>query len=128
MLIWSVVWLILDRMHEYTNWLNSISSYLFITYVLGIFLIYIIGTIANEVKLFYQIKNLEQRYDGLLNQHRIDMNDKQRLKSQIELKDFFIRILSIKLPEDKLLEVKQQFDLLKEMAEIEQKNEGSKNN
>ncbi|MBC6910053.1 hypothetical protein DT304_01810 [Lactobacillus reuteri] len=59
MLIWSVVWLILDRMHEYTNWLNSISSYLFITYVLGIFLIYIIGTIANEVKLFYQIKNLE---------------------------------------------------------------------
>lgn len=89
MLIWSVVWLILDRMHEYTNWLNSISSYLFITYVLGIFLIYIIGTIANEVKLFYQIKNLEQRYDGLLNQRRIDMNDKQRLKSQIELKDFF---------------------------------------
>ena len=76
-------------MHEYTNWLNSISSYLFITYVLGIFLIYIIGTIANDVKLFYQIKNLEQRYDGLLNQRRIDMNDKQRLKSQIELKDFF---------------------------------------
>ncbi|MBB1123523.1 hypothetical protein H5S41_06080 [Limosilactobacillus sp. Lr3000] len=56
------------------------------------------------------------------------MNDKQRLKSQIELKDFFIRVLSTKLPEDKLLEVKQQFDLLKEMAEIEQKNEGSKNN
>lgn len=128
MLIWSVIWLVLDRMHDYTNWLNSISSYLFIAYVLGILLIYIIGTIANEVKLSNQVQDLEQKYGGLLNQHKIDMNDKQKLKTQIELKDLFIRILSAKMPENELLAVKHQLDILKEMADIEQNNENSKNN
>lgn len=126
--IWSFIWAIIDRMYEYTNWLNKIGDNLFLIYIVGLLIIYIAETIANEINLSRKNEKLELSQKGLLNQHRIDMNDKQKLKSQIELKDLFIKILSTKLPKDKSLEAKQQFDLLKEMADIEQNNENSKNN
>ncbi|PWT29930.1 hypothetical protein DKZ27_09300 [Limosilactobacillus reuteri] len=127
MLVWSVIWLILDRMHDYTKWLDGISNYLFIIYILGILLIYILGTIANESKLYSQIQDLKQKHEGLLGQHNIDMKDKEKLSNQIDLEKLFIRILSEKMAQDDMLEAKAQFDLLKELSEIE-KNESGKDN
>lgn len=128
MSIWTVIWLIVDRMYEYTNWLNGISDYLFIAYILGILLIYIIGIIVNEFTLSHQARDLKQKYDGLLNQHKLDMEDKETLESQIELEKLFIKILSDRMARDDLIEAKTRFDLLKELTEIEEKHKSSKNN
>lgn len=129
MLILTVIWGLLEKMHDFTSWINNtISTYLFIGYLVLVIIIYILGIIINSYEDYKKYLVTEENRAGLTKQFNIDKKEKESLQTNIDLKQLFINILISMLEEDKIIEAQNKFKLLREMKDIERKNENSKDN
>lgn len=129
MFILTIAWGVLEKMHDFTSWINNkLSTYLFVSYLILVIIIYVLGIIINSYvnyKKYLEVK--ENRY-GLLAQFDIDKEEKEDLQTNTALKQLFINILLSMLSEGKVIEAQNKFKLLREMKNIERKNENRKNN
>ena len=83
MVILTFIWGLLEAMQSFTTWLNKISVYIFIGYLVTMTVVYIVCIIAYSYKLQQIIKKLADNNDGLTNQHEIDLADKQQLLREL---------------------------------------------
>lgn len=129
MLVLTIVWGTLEKMHDFTSWIdNKLSTYLFIGYLILVIIIYVLGIIINSYIDYKKYLESEENRNGLISQFNLDKEEKQNLQRNIELKEMFINTILSTLDEDKVSEVQNKFKLLEEMHNIERKNENSKNN
>lgn len=129
MLVLTIVWGTLEKMHDFTSWIdNKLSTYLFIGYLILVIIIYVLGIIINSYIDYKKYLESEENRNGLISQFNLDKEEKQNLQRNIELKEMFINTILSTLDKDKVSEVQNKFKLLEEMHNIERKNENSKNN
>ncbi|WP_270635592.1 hypothetical protein [Limosilactobacillus mucosae] len=128
MVILTFVWGLLEAMQSFTTWLNKISVYIFIGYLVTMTVVYIVCIIAYSYKLQQIIKKLADNNDGLTNQHEIDLADKQQLLRELGINQKIVEVLITAIPSENLNEVSQRIGLMKEVYNIDERNEDSKDN
>lgn len=129
MFILTIIWGVLEKMHDFTPWISKkIATYLFITYIVLIIIIYFIGALTNAYVDYKKYLESEENRNGLISQFNLDKKEKQDLQNNIELYKTLINIILSTLDKDKISEVQNKFKLFKEIQNIERKNENSKNN
>lgn len=126
--ILTFIWGLLEAMQSFTTWLNKISVYIFIGYLVTITVVYIVCIIAYSYKLQQIIKKLADNNDGLTNQHEIDLADKQQLLRELGINQKIVEVLITAIPSENLNEVSQRIGLMKEVYNIDERNEDSKDN
>lgn len=119
---------LLEAMQSFTTWLNKISVYIFIGYLVTMTVVYIVCIIAYSYKLQQIIKKLADNNDGLTNQHEIDLADKQQLLRELGINQKIVEVLITAIPSENLNEVSQRIGLMKEVYNIDERNEDSKDN
>ena len=115
-------------MQSFTTWLNKISVYIFIRYLVTMTVVYIVCIIAYSYKLQQIIKKLADNNNGLTNQHEIDLADKQQLLRELGINQKIVEVLITAIPSENLNEVSQRIGLMKEVYNIDERNEDSKDN
>ncbi|WP_270379118.1 hypothetical protein [Limosilactobacillus mucosae] len=128
MVILTFIWGLLEAMQSFTTWLNKISVYIFIGYLVTMTVVYIVCIIAYSYKLQQIIKKLADNNDGLTNQHEIDLADKQQLLRELGINQKIVEVLITAIPSENLNEVSQRIGLMKEVYNIDERNEDSKDN
>ncbi|WP_288728445.1 hypothetical protein [uncultured Limosilactobacillus sp.] len=128
MAILTFIWGLLEAMQSFTTWLNKISVYIFIGYLVTMTVVYIVCIIAYSYKLQQIIKKLADNNDGLTNQHEIDLADKQQLLRELGINQKIVEVLITAIPSENLNEVSQRIGLMKEVYNIDERNEDSKDN
>lgn len=128
MVILTFIWGLLEAMQSFTTWLNKISVYIFIGYLVTMTVVYIVCIIAYSYKLQQIIKKLADNNDGLTNQHEIDLADKQQLMRELGINQKIVEVLITAIPSENLNEVSQRIGLMKEVYNIDERNEDSKDN
>lgn len=128
MVILTFIWGLLEAMQSFTTWLNKISVYIFIGYLVTMTVVYIVCIIAYSYKLQQIIKKLADNNDGLTNQHEIDLADKQQLLRELGINQKIVEVLITTIPSENLNEVSQRIGLMKEVYNIDERNEDSKDN
>lgn len=126
--ILTFIWGLLEAMQSFTTWLNKISVYIFIGYLVTMTVVYIVCIIAYSYKLQQIIKKLADNNDGLTNQHEIDLADKQQLLRELGINQKIVEVLITTIPSENLNEVSQRIGLMKEVYNIDERNEDSKDN
>lgn len=126
--ILTFIWGLLEAMQSFTTWLNKISVYIFIGYLVTLTVVYIVCIIAYSYKLQQIIKKLADNNDGLTNQHEIDLADKQQLLRELGINQKIVEVLITAIPSENLNEVSQRIGLMKEVYNIDERNEDSKDN
>ncbi|HAM87076.1 hypothetical protein PO148_01850 [Limosilactobacillus mucosae] len=126
--ILTFIWGLLEAMQSFTTWLNKISVYIFIGYLVTMTVVYIVCIIAYSYKLQQIIKKLADNNDGLTNQHEIDLADKQQLLRELGINQKIVEVLITAIPSENLNEVSQRIGLMKEVYNIDERNEDSKDN
>lgn len=126
--ILTFIWGLLEAMQSFTTWLNKISVYIFIGYLVTMTVVYIVCIIAYSYKLQQIIKKLADNNDGLTNQHEIDLADKQQLLRELGINQKIVEVLVTAIPSENLNEVSQRIGLMKEVYNIDERNEDSKDN
>lgn len=126
--ILTFIWGLLEAMQSFTTWLNKISVYIFIGYLVALTVVYIVCIIAYSYKLQQIIKKLADNNDGLTNQHEIDLADKQQLLRELGINQKIVEVLITAIPSENLNEVSQRIGLMKEVYNIDERNEDSKDN
>mgnify|MGYP003084794623 CR=1 FL=1 len=115
-------------MQSFTPWLNGISVYMFIGYLIILLATYLVCIIAYSYKLQQTIKRLSENNNGLANQHEIDLTDKKRLRQELGISQKIIELLINSIPSEKIPETIQRIDLIKGVYNIGTRNEDSKDN
>lgn len=115
-------------MQSFTPWLNGISVYMFIGYLIILLATYLVCIIAYSYKLQQTIKRLSENNNGLVNQHEIDLTDKKRLRQELGISQKIIELLINSIPSEKIPETIQRIDLIKGVYNIGTRNEDSKDN
>ena len=128
MVILTFIWGLLEAMQSFTTWLNKISVYIFIGYLVTMTVVYIVCIIAYSYKLQQIIKKLADNNDVLTNQHEIDLADKQQLLRELGINQKIVEVLITAIPSENLNEVSQRIGLMKEVYNIDERNEDSKDN
>ena len=128
MVILTFIWGLLEAMQSFTTWLNKILVYIFIGYLVTMTVVYIVCIIAYSYKLQQIIKKLADNNDGLTNQHEIDLADKQQLLRELGINQKIVEVLITAIPSENLNEVSQRIGLMKEVYNIDERNEDSKDN
>ena len=126
--ILTFIWGLLEAMQSFTTWLNKISVYIFIGYLVTMTVVYIVCIIAYSYKLQQIIKKLADNNDGLTNQHEFDLADKQQLLRELGINQKIVEVLITAIPSENLNEVSQRIGLMKEVYNIDERNEDSKDN
>lgn len=126
--ILTFIWGLLEAMQSFTTWLNKISVYIFVGYLVTLTVVYIVCIIAYSYKLQQIIKKLADNNDGLTNQHEIDLADKQQLLRDLGINQKIVEVLITAIPGENLSEVSQRIGLMKEVYNIDERNEDSKDN
>lgn len=126
--ILTFIWGLLEAMQSFTTWLNKISVYIFIRYLVTMTVVYIVCIIAYSYKLQQIIKKLADNNNGLTNQHEIDLADKQQLLRELGINQKIVEVLITAIPSENLNEVSQRIGLMKEVYNIDERNEDSKDN
>lgn len=138
----------LSGLSSFTNIFNDYQCQILITFFTSIPILYIISlwiyisTLNNRIrslnkktkKLRNKLKNKSKKHkklklnrDGLINQLRIDQNDKLALKQEISSNYSIIYLLSARLPQEEVSNILEKIQS-KEMQDIGYENENSKNN
>lgn len=115
-------------MQSFTPWLNGISVYMFIGYLIILLATYLVCIIAYSYKLQQTVKGLSNNNDGLANQHEIDLTDKKRLRQELGISQKIIELLINLIPSEKIPETIQRINLIKGVYNIGTRNEDSKDN
>lgn len=126
--ILTFIWGLLEAMQSFTTWLNKIAVYIFIGYLVTMTVVYIVCIIAYSYKLQQIIKKLADNNDGLTNQHEINLADKQQLLRELGINQKIVEVLITAIPSENLNEVSQRIGLMKEVYNIDERNEDSKDN
>ncbi len=122
------IWALLEGMRSFTPWLNRISVYIFIGYLIVLLVAYLVCIMAYSYKLQQTIKELSDNNNGLINQHTLDSKDKKHLKDQLKLQQLITCILINEIPSDNLPAVESRLNIIKEVHNIDERNENSKDN
>ena len=102
MFILTIAWGVLEKMHDFTSWINNkLSTYLFVSYLILVIIIYVLGIIINSYVNYKKYLEVKENRDGLLAQFDIDKEEKEDLQTNIALKQLFINILLSMLSEGK---------------------------
>lgn len=122
------IWGLLEGMQSFTPWLNGISVYMFIGYLIFLLVTYLMCIVAYSYKLQQTVKRLSDNNDGLSNQHEIDLTDKKRLRQELGISQKIIELLINSIPSEKIPETIQRINLIKGVYNIGTRNEDSKDN
>ncbi|MCC4392697.1 hypothetical protein LMB47_01810 [Limosilactobacillus reuteri] len=80
MLVLTIVWGTLEKMHDFTSWIdNKLSTYLFIGYLILVIIIYVLGIIINSYIDYKKYLESEENRNGLISQFNLDKEEKQNL-------------------------------------------------
>lgn len=119
---------LLERIQAFTSWLDNISVDIIIGFFAIIIITYIVSIIAYSFKLQQTIKRLSDNNNGLVNQHKIDLADKERLIDKLDLNHKIIELLINTIPSEKITETTKRIKLVQEVYNIGTRNENSKDN
>lgn len=115
-------------MQSFTPWLNGISVYMFIGYLIILLATYLVCIIAYSYKLQQTIKRLSENNNGLANQHKIDLADKKQLIDNLDINNKIIELLINTIPNEKIKETTGRIKLIQGVYNIGTRNEDSKDN
>jgi len=111
---------------------------LVVFYIIGLYIH--INTLNNRIKkINHKYKKLRKKYrnvkknrDGLISQFELDKEEKQKLKEdlyrQTTLHYAILQEALYFVPKSKIFELSKKIELVKEISNIDHKNENSKNN
>ncbi|WP_270641313.1 hypothetical protein [Limosilactobacillus mucosae] len=119
---------LLEGIQAFTSWLDNISVDIIIGFFAIIIITYIVSIIAYSFKLQQTIKRLSDNNNGLVNQHKIDLADKERLIDKLDLNHKIIELLINTIPSEKITETTKRIKLVQEVYNIGTRNENSKDN
>lgn len=122
------IWGLLEGMQSFTPWLNGISVYMFIGYLIILLATYLVCIIAYSYKLQQTIKRLSENNNGLANQHKIDLADKKQLIDNLDINNKIIELLINTIPNEKIKETTGRIKLIQGVYNIGTRNEDSKDN
>lgn len=119
---------LLEGIQAFTSWLDNISVDIIIGFFAIIIITYTVSIIAYSFKLQQTIKRLSDNNNGLVNQHKIDLADKERLIDKLDLNHKIIELLINTIPSEKITETTKRIKLVQEVYNIGTRNENSKDN
>lgn len=139
------IFAVLGGIKGWTNWFNHITTMVFASYALVCIVTYLFLIIYNActwiTKLHDQIakkqrkitelskekQTLQENRQGLLDQLKIDKDDKQTLQNNISFLQTVTDLLVSYIPEDKLEEFRKKLDIKERIFKIERDSRSQNN-
>lgn len=116
-----------SSMASMTNWIKKYVTQIYIGWLILVVIIYFIGILINSILLQIKLDESEENNSGLLNQHKLDMKDKEKLQQSFDLSQLILNIIKNYIPPEKYQIINEKIELDKKVQEIE-RNANSQNN
>lgn len=125
----SIVFLLtlFSSMASMTNWIKKYVTQIYIGWLILVVITYFIGILINSILLQIKLDESEENNSGLLNQHKLDMKDKEKLQQSFDLSQLILNIIKNYIPPEKYQIINEKIELDKKVQEIE-RNANSQNN
>lgn len=116
-----------SSMASMTNWIKKYVTQIYIGWLILVVITYFIGILINSILLQIKLDESEENNSGLLNQHKLDMKDKEKLQQSFDLSQLILNIIKNHIPPEKYQIINEKIELDKKVQEIE-RNANSQNN
>lgn len=116
-----------SSMASMTNWIKKYVTQIYIGWLILVVITYFIGILINSILLQIKLDESEENNSGLLNQHKLDMKDKEKLQQSFDLSQLILNIIKNHIPPEKYQIINEEIALDKKVQEIE-RNANSQNN
>lgn len=116
-----------SSMASMTNWIKKYVTQIYIGWLILVVITYFIGILINSILLQIKLDESEENNSGLLNQHKLDMKDKEKLQQSFDLSQLILNIIKNHIPTEKYQIINEEIELDKKVQEIE-RNANSQNN
>ncbi|MBW0444516.1 hypothetical protein KDZ21_07985 [Lactobacillus crispatus] len=114
-------------MASMTTWIKKYVTQIFIGWLLLVTITYFVGILINSILLQIKLDESEENNSGLLNQHKLDMKDKEKLQQSLDLSHLILNIIKDHIPPERYRIINEKIELEKKVHEIE-RNANSQNN
>lgn len=116
-----------SSMASMTNWIKKYVTQIYIGWLILVVITYFIGILINSILLQIKLDESEENNSGLLNQHKLDMKDKEKLQQSFDLSQLILNIIKNYIPPEKYQIINEKIELDKKVQKIE-RNANSQNN
>ena len=82
-----------SSMASMTNWIKKYVTQIYIGWLILVVITYFIGILINSILLQIKLDESEENNSGLLNQHKLDMKDKEKLQQSFDLSQLILNII-----------------------------------